>query len=120
MKIQKATLIGLGAMGVYFAPKLNAHLGRGNFRVLAGGERKERLETNGVTLNGVQHQFAIITPEEQGDPADLIIMAVKDTGLTQAIADIHNQVGPHTVILCVMNGVDSEELLAAAQAAIGL
>ncbi len=114
MKIGKATLIGLGAMGVYFAPKLEAHLGHGNFRVLAGGERKKRLETNGVTVNGVRHRFAVVTPEEHGDPADLIIMAVKDTGLAQAIADIHNQVGPHTVILCVMNGVDSEELLAAA------
>lgn len=114
MKIKKVALIGLGAMGVFFAPRLEAYLGRENFRVLADGERKERLEAKGITVNGVNHRFNIVSPEQQGDPADLIIMAVKYTGLTQAIADIRHQVGPRTIILCVMNGVDGEERLAAA------
>lgn len=113
MKIQKVTLIGLGAMGVFFAPKLEACLGKDNFKVLADGERKKRLETSGVTVNGINYKFNIITPDELGDPADLIIMAVKDTGLSQAIKDIRNQVGENTQILCVMNGIDSEEKIAA-------
>ncbi len=113
MKIKKVTLIGLGAMGVFFAPKLEAYLGKGNFRVLADGERKERIQARGVTVNGVRHQFTVITPETEGDTADLIIMAVKDTGLTQAILDIRNQIGQATRILCVMNGIDSEERIAA-------
>ncbi len=113
MKIKKVTLIGLGAMGVFFAPKLEAYLGRANFRVLAGGERKERLETKGVIINGVRHKFNVITPEAEGDPADLIIMAVKDMGLEQAIGDIRNQVRENTQIICVMNGIDSEERVAA-------
>lgn len=112
MKIKKVTLVGLGAMGVFFAPKLDACLGRENFRVLAEGERKKRLETRGVTINGVMHKFNIITPDAEGEPADLIIMAIKDTGLKQAICDIRNQVGQHTQILCVMNGIDSEERVA--------
>ena len=112
-KMKKVTLIGLGAMGVFFAPKLEKYLGKNNFRVLAGGERRERLLREGVTLNGVTHHFTIITPDTEGDPADLIIIAVKDTGLTQAIQDIRNQVGPGTQILSVMNGIDSEEKLAA-------
>lgn len=114
MKIKKVTLIGLGAMGVFFAPKLNGYLGKENFRILAEGERKERIQGKGVTVNGVNHRFTVITPEMEGDPADLIIMAVKDTGLTQAICDIRNQVGSYTQILCVMNGIDSEERIAAA------
>ncbi len=112
MEIKKVTLIGLGAMGVFFAPKLEAGLPKGNFRVLAGGARKARLESDGVTLNGVTHHFTVISPETTGDPADLVIMAVKDTGLSQAISDIKNQVGENTQILCVMNGVDSEERVA--------
>ncbi|WMJ85121.1 ketopantoate reductase family protein [Oscillospiraceae bacterium LTW-04] len=112
MKIKKVTLIGLGAMGVFFAPKLEAGLGKGNFRVLADGARKDRLETDGVTINGVTHHFTIITPETTDDPADLVIMAVKDTGLTKAISDIKNQIGAHTQVICVMNGVDSEERVA--------
>ncbi len=111
-KLEKVTLIGLGAMGVFFAPKLDEYLGKTNFRILAEGERKKRLEENGVTVNGVNYHFNIITPQLEGDSADLIIIAVKDTGLAQAIQDIRNQVGTQTLILCVMNGVDSEEEIA--------
>lgn len=113
MKIKKVTLIGLGAMGVFFAPKLDAYLGKENFRILADGERKERIQSKGVIVNGDRHQFTVITPETEGDPADLIIIAVKDTGISQAIHDIRNQVGQDTQIICVMNGIDSEERLAA-------
>lgn len=108
--IKKVTLIGLGAMGSYFAPKLHHYLGE-NFRILASGERKERLTTTGVTINGTKHLFPIIEPEITEDEADLIIVAVKDLGLDQAISDIKNQVGEHTQILCVMNGIDSEDKL---------
>lgn len=111
MKIQKVTLIGLGSMGVFFAPKLKEHL-KNDFRVLADGERKARLQ-QGITINGKKHYFNIITPELKDDPADLIIIAVKDTGLDQAIKDIKSQVGEHTQILCVLNGIDSEERVAA-------
>ena len=41
-------------------------------------------------------------------------MATKDLGLAQAIKDIEKFVGPDTQILCVMNGVNSEEQVAAA------
>ena len=114
MVIKKVTLIGLGAMGVFFAPKLDKYLGKENFRVLAEGERKERLESKGVTVSGTQYKFTVITPELKNDPADLIIIAVKDTGLNQAIIDIRNQVGENTHILCVLNGIDSEEKVAKA------
>ena len=40
-------------------------------------------------------------------------MAVKDMGLDQAIRDIAGQVGERTQILCVMNGIESEERVAA-------
>lgn len=113
MKIKNVTLIGLGAMGSFFAPKLDAYLGKQNFRILAEGERKERLQSKGVVISGIKHQFTVITPQEEGNPADLIIMCVKDTGLTQAISDIRNQVGKDTLILCVMNGIESEERVAA-------
>ncbi|HIR94392.1 MAG TPA: ketopantoate reductase family protein [Candidatus Egerieimonas intestinavium] len=112
MDIKKVSLIGLGAMGVFFAPRLQAALGD-NFRVIAEGERKKRLEEKGVWVNGVNYHFPIVEPQEEGDPADLVIMAVKYPGLDKALADIKNQVGENTLILCVMNGVDSEERAAA-------
>lgn len=110
MKINRIALIGLGAMGVFFAPRLYDTYGD-NFYVIAEGERKKRLETQGVTINGTNYKFPIVTPEEQGKPADLILIGVKGYGLAQAIEDIRNQVGEHTLILSLLNGVDSEEQL---------
>lgn len=107
-KIEKVSLIGLGAMGVFFAPALYETLGE-QFRVIAEGSRKERLETKGVTVNGVNYKFPILTPDTENDPADLVIIAVKGYSLEQAIRDIRNQVGEDTLILSVLNGVDSEE-----------
>lgn len=112
MKINNVALIGLGAMGVFFAPRMEQHLGRDRFCVIAEGKRKERLETKGVTVNGVNYKFPICSPAK-GRETDLIIMAVKDMALDQAIADIKKFVGPNTQILCVMNGVESEERVAA-------
>lgn len=46
-KMKSAALIGLGAMGAYFAPRLYEEYGE-NFRVIAGGERKKAYGTGGV------------------------------------------------------------------------
>jgi 2-dehydropantoate 2-reductase len=111
-EIKKVSLIGLGAMGSFFAPRLYKKLGQ-NFRIIAGGERRQRLENTGVTINGENIKFPIVSPDEAGDEADLVIVATKGYNLQQAILDIKNQVGPHTQILSVLNGVDSEEKLIA-------
>ncbi len=107
-EINKVTLVGLGAIGSFFAPKLSLGLGD-NFRVLAGGARAQRLERNGVTINGENYHFHIISPETAGDEADLIIVSVKGMALEQALSDMKNQVGSETIILPVLNGVDSEK-----------
>lgn len=112
-KIEKVSLIGLGAMGVFFAPALHKELGS-NFRVIAQGSRKERLEEKGVVVNGTAYKFPIMTPSVTNDPADLVIIAVKDYGLKQALEDIRNQVGENTLILSVLNGVESEQKVIAA------
>lgn len=111
--IRSAALIGLGAMGAFFAPRMEAYLGKDNFSVIADGKRKDRLEKNGVTINGINHHFTIREPQEKGGCVDLIIMAMKDTGLEQAIKDIHDLVGENTQILCVINGVESEQKVVA-------
>lgn len=109
--IEKITLIGLGAMGSFMAPRLYDTFGE-NFRVLANGKRKERLSEQGVWINDVQYRFPMIDSDSM-DKADLVIIATKDTGLNQALLDIKNQVGPDTILMPVLNGVESEEKTAA-------
>lgn len=111
-QIQNVTLIGLGAMGVFFAPRLSEKLGA-NFKIMADGARKNRLEQKGVTVNGINYRFPIITPDAADGFADLVIIAVKGYDLPQALNDIRNQVGPDTIILSVLNGVESEKQTAA-------
>lgn len=52
--IKTVSIIGLGAIGSFFAFQLKAVLGD-RLRIIAGGERKDRLEREGVTVNGVNH-----------------------------------------------------------------
>jgi 2-dehydropantoate 2-reductase len=111
-QIKTIALIGLGAIGCALAPRLQKAVGTKNFRVIAGGTRKTRLETQGVTINGQNYRFNIVTPEEETGPADLVIVIVKYGGLAAAIQDIGRQVGPDTILVSFMNGIDSEELLA--------
>jgi 2-dehydropantoate 2-reductase len=55
----------------------------------------------------------VIGPEEKSSPSDLIIFAVKSHHLREAIQDIKNRVRGNTLILSIMNGIDSEEQIAA-------
>ena len=111
--IHTVALIGLGAIGCSLAPGLQKAVGNKNFRVIAGGSRKMRLETEGVTINGKNYHFNIVDPNEKVAPADLVIVIVKHSALPSAIKDIANQVGKDTIIVSFMNGIDSEEMIAA-------
>ena len=99
-EIKRVTLIGLGAMGAYFAPALQARLGDEGFRVLASGSRKERLERDGVTINGVPYRFTLISPEKKDDFADLVIIAVKYTGLEKAVEGIRGDERRRCLVQC--------------------
>lgn len=110
MKINKVTIIGLGAIGGFMASKLSNVLDKTQLRVLAEGDRKVKLEKEGMIINNRHYTFSIVTPQEE-DAADLILIATKYTGLEQAIQDIRGQVGKDTVIMSLLNGVNSEEKL---------
>ena len=61
--ITKAAIIGLGAIGSYLASHLQTVLGD-NLRIIAGGARKERLERDGVVVNGKRLHFHVVDPQE--------------------------------------------------------
>ena len=114
MQIKTAALIGLGAIGSFIAPRLNEALGPGNFKVVAKGARKRRLQEEGTTINGKRYVFEVADPGEPCEPADLVIVLVKHNALPQAVQDIRPLVGPNTMIVSFMNGITSEETLAEA------
>ena len=111
MKINTAALIGLGAIGSYLGGPLGKYLGD-NLRIVASGDRAKRLKAEGRIINGEQQFFNVVDPEDQTGPADLVIIITKMTELEHALGEVKNQIGPDTIIMTPLNGVESEEVAA--------
>ena len=110
-EIKKVILCGLGAIGTIYADKLEKFDAE-KFKVLVDEARIERYKTNPIKFNGRQLNFDYILPSEEGFKADLIILATKFAGLKDAIKNIKNFVKEDTVILSLLNGVTSEDIIA--------
>lgn len=109
--INKVILCGLGAVGTVYADKLQ-RFDEKNFRVLVDEERLKRYMANPISFNGNKLNFHYITPDTEDFKADLIIIVTKMTGLDDAIKNIKNFIYEDTIIIPLLNGVTSEELIA--------
>lgn len=109
-EIKKISIIGLGAIGAIYGSKLH-EMDSKALTVIANKKRAEKYSKEGLIINGKAFYFNCIDPEEKTEPADLILVAVKYHHLSQTIKDIKNHVGPNTIILSLMNGISSEEIL---------
>lgn len=107
--MKKVALLGAGAVGAYFIWGLSEKLGE-NFCIVAKGARKEKLETEGILINGKQYILTVKEPEEL-DQVDLLIVACKYEALPGALEDIRTIVKEHTTVISFLNGVTSEELI---------
>ena len=109
MKIEKVALLGAGAVGAYFIWGLSENLGE-NFCVVAKGERKERLQKEGLVINGKQYALSVKEPQKVKN-VDLLLVSSKQDALEDALEDIKLMVGEKTCVLSLLNGVSSEEII---------
>lgn len=114
MKIQSVAILGAGAVGCYVLWGLADKAAANTLQlgVVAEGSRAERLRQNGCTINGQVYHPQVWTPQ-QAHGVDLLIVALKYGALPGALDSIRTIVSEHTVVMSLMNGVDSEELIAA-------
>jgi 2-dehydropantoate 2-reductase len=110
--IETISIIGAGALGAVYAAMLH-DIDPRCVAFVAGGERAERLGREGVVVNGRPYHISVLTPEDRAEPADLVMVAVKYQHLDEAIRDMKNRVGAETLIISVMNGIESEERIGA-------
>jgi 2-dehydropantoate 2-reductase len=110
--IETVSVVGAGAMGAVYA-SLFFEMDRKCISLVAKGKRYERLKKTGLIVNNVHYSVPLRNPDDKGSPSDLIIVAVKHHHLPQAIHDIRGIVGANSIILSVMNGIDSEEQIGA-------
>lgn len=104
-------LMGLGAVGAAYASILH-QMDKHAVKVILDQERIRRYSENGFIINGKRYDFDFVAPQEASEKADLIIIAVKGHHLEEAMAGIEPFVGDNTVILSLLNGISSEEILA--------
>lgn len=114
MKIQSVAILGAGAVGCYVLWGLTDKAAANSLQlgVVAEGPRAERLRQNGCTINGQVYHPQVWTPQ-QAHGVDLLIVALKYGALPGALDSIRTIVSERTVVMSLMNGVDSEELIAA-------
>ena len=114
MKIQSVAILGAGAVGCYVLWGLADKAAANSLQlgVVAEGSRAERLRQNGCTINGQVYHPQVWTPQ-QAHGVDLLIVALKYGALPGALDSIRTIVSERTVVMSLMNGVDSEELIAA-------
>lgn len=111
MKIQSVAVLGAGAVGSYviwgLSERKDIKLG-----VIAEGERAGRLK-KGCRINDVTYHPEVWTPQE-AHGVDLLIVCLKYGALPGALDSIRAIVGENTIVMSLMNGVDSEEIIAEA------
>lgn len=109
--ITDVALIGLGAVGAAYLTSVADNFPECRIRVIAAGERAERLRRGGIVYNGKRYLFDVAEPQE-GTPAGLLFVSVKNGQLAEAMEQAAAFVGPETVIISPLNGVTSEKRLA--------
>lgn len=111
-EIRTVLIAGAGAIGSMVAWQCH-RASPGSVGILAGGERLGRYRATGFTVNGERLPFPLVDARGASTP-DLVIVACKNHHLGQVIRDLKNHVGPDTLIMSLLNGISSEEELAAA------
>lgn len=110
MEIKSVALLGAGAVGSYIIWGLSK-LPDIRFGIIAEGSRAARLRDEGCSINNVTYHPQVWSPQE-AKGVNLLIVALKYGALPGALASIREAVGPHTTVMSLMNGVDSEEIIA--------
>lgn len=108
--IHSVAVLGAGAVGSYIIWGLS-DLNNVELGVVAEGERAQRIKNDGCLINSKVFFPQVWTPKE-ASKADLLIVALKYNALCSALPSIKEAVGENTVVMSLMNGVDSEEIIA--------
>ncbi len=111
-EIKNVAVLGAGAIGAVYASKF-FDTPLFSTVLVARDARYDRLKADGLVINGKRYSMPVVHPGKPITPVDLIIVALKNYSLPEAIHDLENLVSDETTIISVMNGLSSEEYLGA-------
>lgn len=110
-EIKKVLICGIGAIGSIFAHKISK-FDNENLKILVDEKRFESYTKNPKVFNGEQLNLNYVLPSEKNFKADLILIATKFNTLDEVVKNIENFVDKDTIIMSLLNGISSEEILA--------
>jgi len=110
--IKNIHIIGAGAVGAAYAALLY-DMDPGCISFVAAGARLARLREEGIVVNGKGYPIPVLDGAAPYPAAELLLVAVKHYDLPQAIAAMKNSIGADTIVMSLMNGIDSEERIGA-------
>ena len=111
--IKTTAIYGLGALGMLFGSRLQQTYGPENVKFVMDSARCARHRNDLYTINDEPFAFSLQDAAEVSAPSDLVIVAVKGPALAAVADQIASSLGPDTIIISLMNGITSEDILAA-------
>ena len=109
MRIENVAICGMGALGMLYGTHIIDN--GGNVHYVMDSERLRKYEGCVFYKNGAAYRLPMRDCANE-EPVDLLIVAVKSTGLPSALEAVEGCVDENTIILSVLNGISSEEILA--------
>ena len=107
--VRSVAFAGIGSVGAIYAELALQHADIPCFAVV---KDKSSYEERPVSVNGQTLNIPLKTPQE-GERVDLVMIAVKWSGLEDVLEQLAPFIGEGTIILSLLNGVNSESVIAA-------
>ena len=115
--MKKIAFLGIGGIGGYYGGLMAQHYAKSNeveIYFIARGENEREIRENGLRLETTNGKFLAHPYRISSDPAkigivDLLIVCTKSYELEQALYQYITCINNDTVILPLLNGVDSKE-----------
>ncbi len=111
MRIKTVAIVGMGALGLMYGEHIQSVIGKDNVKFVMDTERFQKYKYASYTVNGVPKEFHIVDAKDC-EPVDFVIVATKFNGLSDAIEMMRPIINDNTILLSVLNGISSEEMIA--------
>lgn len=100
----------MGALGLMYGEHIVTALGKNAAAFILDDERFEKYQNKTFTCNGKKLDLNLKRSSDK-EFFDLVIVAVKYNSLKSALDTMKNCIGPDTIIISVMNGISSEQII---------
>lgn len=91
-EIKKVSIVGMGALGLLYGNHIAEHMGPDALTFVMDSARVEKYKDAQFEINGKKASFRV-TSFAEAEPADLLIVAVKYTGLEGAMEEMKRCIG---------------------------